>query len=52
MIDRVIAEVAVVAGGGRVAEKAGLGGTVDYGEWSPGWRGRCACRRRGPPYPG
>ena len=36
MIGRVIAAVAVVAGGGREAGRAGLGGTADFGEWSPG----------------
>ena len=43
---------AVVAGGGRVAEQAGPGGTADCGEWSPSWRGWWACWRGGPPYPG
>ena len=30
VIDRVTAAVAAVAGGGREAERAGLGGTADF----------------------
>ena len=51
MIGRVTTVVAVVAGGGRVAELAGPGRPADCAEWSPGWRGWCAFQRGGPPYP-
>ena len=52
VISCVTAAVAVVAGGGRVAEQAGLGGNADCGEWWPGWPERYACQHEGPPYPG
>ena len=52
MIGRVTTTVAVVAGGGRVAEQASPGETTDCGEWWPGWPERYACPRGGPPYPG
>ena len=52
MIGRVTMAVAVVAGGGRVVEQDGPGGTADYGEWWPGWPKRYACQCEGPSYPG
>ena len=44
--------VAAVAGGVRVARRAGPGGPADSGEWWLGWPERYACQRRGPPCPG
>ena len=51
MIGRVTAAVAAVAGGEQEVGLAGLGGPADCAKWSPGWRGRYACQRGGPPYP-
>ena len=49
----VIGRVTVaVAGGEREDGRASLGGTADYGEWSPGWPGRYACQGTRPPYLG
>ena len=36
MIFCVTVAVAAVVGGGREAGRAGLGGTTDFREWSPG----------------
>ena len=36
VIGRVTAATVAVAGGGREAGRVGLGGTADFGEWSPG----------------
>ena len=52
VIGLVTAAAAAVAGGGQEAGRAGPGGTSNCREWSPGWRGRCACQHGGPPYPG
>ena len=52
VIGRVTAVVAAVAGGVRVAGRAGPGGPTDSGEWWPGWPKRNACQRGGPPCPG
>ena len=51
MSGRITVVAAAMAGGGREAGLAGPGGTADFGEWSSGWRERCACHRGGPPYP-
>ena len=52
MIGRVTATAVAVAGRGREAAQAGPGGTVDFGEWSPGYPGQYVCQLGGPPYPG
>ena len=52
VIGRVTTTVAAVAGGEREYGRAGLRGTADCEEWSPGCPGQYACQRARPPYPG